>query len=88
MLHGDLYAQNILWDGMTGAAVLGDFGAAALLGADAGLTRIETRALGILLEELRALAPAATALSAVAQRCLAPRPADRPSLAEVAAALG
>lgn len=88
VLHGDLYAHNILWDGALGAAVLGDFGAAALIGADAGLTRIETRALGILLEELHALAPAATALSAIAQRCLARHPADRPSLAEVAAALG
>ncbi|MBS7792757.1 leucine-rich repeat-containing serine/threonine-protein kinase [Roseococcus sp. SDR] len=89
VLHGDFYAHNILWDGVTGAAVLGDFGAAALLRpGDAALTQIETRAFGILLAELLALAPAASSLRAIAQRCLAPRPADRPSLAEVAAALG
>lgn len=89
VLHGDLYAHNILWDGTTGAAVLGDFGAAALLrGQDAALTRIETRAFGILLQELLALAPAATSLREAARRCMALRPADRPSLAELAAALG
>lgn len=31
LLHGDLYAHNVLWNPATGAAVLSDFGAAALL---------------------------------------------------------
>lgn len=89
VLHGDLYAHNILWDGVTGAAMLGDFGAATRLrGGDAALTRTETRAFGILLEELLALAPAAAGLRELARRCLAPRPAERPAMAEVAAALG
>lgn len=88
VLHGDLYAHNILWDGATGAAVLGDFGAAALLrGPAVGLARIEVRAFGILLEELHALAPAA-GLGALARRCLAPCPADRPGLGDVLATLG
>lgn len=89
VLHGDLYAHNILWDGATGAAVLGDFGAAALLrGGHAALLRTELRAFGVLLEELSALAGGEdTRLSAIARRCLAPRPAERPGMAEVAAAL-
>jgi serine/threonine protein kinase len=87
VLHGDLYAHNILWDGAKGAAVLGDFGAATRLGGgDAALMRVETRAFGLLLEELLALAPAAP-LRAIARRCLAPSPAERPAMAEVAAAL-
>jgi hypothetical protein len=31
LLHGDLYAHNVLWNPATGEAVLSDFGAAALL---------------------------------------------------------
>ncbi len=30
MLHGDLYAHNILWQPTTGEAILSDLGAAAL----------------------------------------------------------
>lgn len=29
LLHGDLYAHNLLWDGTDGQAVLSDFGAAS-----------------------------------------------------------
>ena len=35
LLHGDLYAHNILWDGATGDSVLSDFGAACCLPAGA-----------------------------------------------------
>jgi hypothetical protein len=61
ILHGDLYAHNILWHREAaadrGTALLGDFGAASLPDAagsvDAGaLERIEVRAFGCLLEEL------------------------------------
>ena len=58
LLHGDLYAHNILWrdDAPAGAvALLGDFGAASFVAdaADApALARLEVRAFGCLLEEL------------------------------------
>ncbi len=50
IMHGDLYAHNILHDG-DGNALLGDFGAASFHASDA-LQRIEVRAFGCLLEEL------------------------------------
>ncbi|MGF6528956.1 leucine-rich repeat domain-containing protein [Variovorax sp. PvP013] len=64
LLHGDLYAHNILWRrdapdagiaSAGGIALLGDFGAASFVAdaADAAaLERIEVRAFGCLLEEL------------------------------------
>jgi hypothetical protein len=55
ILHGDLYAHNTLWDGVAGAAVLSDFGAACMLpNADEGKAwrRVETRAWGLLFGEL------------------------------------
>jgi hypothetical protein len=56
VMHGDLYAHNIL-KGAGGTCVLSDLGAAASYGACEGslgeaLARIEVAALGILLEEL------------------------------------
>lgn len=58
ILHGDLYAHNMLHDDR-GDILLGDFGAASLLPADApdlahALQRIEVRAFACLLEELLA----------------------------------
>ena len=55
LLHGDLYAHNIHWDGTAGAAVLGDFGAASrrpegAMGAAIGA--LDVRAWGILAGEL------------------------------------
>jgi len=93
VLHGDLYAHNILWDGSTGAAVLSDFGAASLLrpGQDAALAAIEVRAFGLLLGELlertQDEAPSLTTLRAIQAHCLHPHPAERPPMAEVAARL-
>ena len=55
ILHGDLYAHNILWDESKGKAVLSDFGAACVVPQNTindGWRKIETRALGILIEEL------------------------------------
>lgn len=58
LMHGDLYAHNILHDAQ-GAALLGDFGAASFLTQDdlpqaRALQRIEVRAFACLLEELLA----------------------------------
>lgn len=61
VMHGDLYAHNILIDPVHGQARLGDFGAATRLPAQQpdlcqGLFALEVRALGCLLEELAAAA--------------------------------
>ena len=60
LLHGDLYAHNILCNLQTGQAVLSDFGAAALLQGlpetqKAQLQQIELRALRHLENEVQAL---------------------------------
>ena len=90
-MHGDLYGHNILWDGRDGAAVLGDFGAASTLPegeAGRALARIETRAFGILLDELLALcAEASDRLRDLTRACTQPEPAARPAMADVAATL-
>ncbi len=89
LMHGDLYAHNILHDG-AGGALLGDFGAASFHPpsmADA-LERIEVRAFGCLLEELLARCDvAAPALQALQARCVQPTVASRPRLAEISAQL-
>lgn len=59
VLHGDLYAHNVLWNPDTGEAVLGDFGAALLTrglpASDvARLQAIEWRAFGHLKSEILA----------------------------------
>lgn len=61
VLHGDLYAHNILWDPASGNALLGDFGAATLLSdlpssQAHALMQLECRALDILRDELYAVA--------------------------------
>ena len=58
VLHGDLYAHNLLVDAH-GHALLGDFGAASLLPADDpaladALVRLDRRALAVLVDELAA----------------------------------
>ncbi|WP_321816035.1 MULTISPECIES: leucine-rich repeat-containing protein kinase family protein [unclassified Paraburkholderia] len=87
IMHGDLYAHNILHDG-AGHALLGDFGAASFHGVDddaraQAFERIEVRAFGCLLEELaqRAIHAAdakGDALAALVRECLNERVAARP----------
>lgn len=67
LMHGDLYAHNVLIDA-TGHALLGDFGAASFLPTDDpersdALKRLDLRALGWLIDEL-------------AERCDDPRALD------------
>lgn len=93
MVHGDLYAHNILW--RAGEALLGDFGAAALLpeALAPAVQRTESRAFGFLLEELLAHAEVPdgradlTDLAALRDACLAGDPAARPTMAQVHANL-
>lgn len=96
VMHGDLYAHNILIDPVQGQARLGDFGAATRLPADQptlcqSLLALELRALGCLLEELAAAAPADASstqtLQTLAQACLTERPHQRPTAQEVAQTL-
>ena len=90
LLHGDLYAHNILWDGETGDAVLSDFGAASFMppGAARRLEPLDVLAFGLLLGELLARCEAGDGSAYALQRaCVAPDPAARPHLAEVADAL-
>lgn len=83
VLHGDLYAHNILWDGSAGEAALSDFGAACLMPAP-HLQRIEVRAFGLLLGELADHAQDAPAiLREVAALCTQCGPAGRPAMAEI-----
>jgi hypothetical protein len=92
LLHGDVYAHNILWDAATGAAVLSDFGAASALPSGetgSALMRVEVRAVGILLGELldHCTAPPES-LRSLARACTQADPARRPSLPEVIATIG
>ncbi|MCC8402736.1 leucine-rich repeat-containing serine/threonine-protein kinase [Paraburkholderia sp. MMS20-SJTN17] len=101
VMHGDLYAHNILHGG-AGHALLGDFGAASFY--DAGdralgiaLQRLEVRAYGCLLEELLERCNAfdgldtepviAAQLSALKTRCLSEDIDSRPLFDEIAASV-
>jgi hypothetical protein len=89
LIHGDVYAHNVLWDAGTGAAVLSDFGAASVLPggpAGAALERVEVRAVGLLIGELldRCDAPPES-LRALERACTQPDPDRRPDLEAVAA---
>ncbi len=93
ILHGDLYAHNILRS-PEGDGRLGDFGAAWMTGAlDESQARafqaLEMRAFGCLLEELleRCTDAAPASVGAFKDRCLQPVPAARPSFAEALALL-
>ena len=88
VMHGDLYAHNILMDPALGEARLGDFGAAMQLPANQPnmcrqLLALEVRAFGCLLEELVAHSIGGQALHALAQTCLCQVPSERPVMAEV-----
>jgi len=96
VLHGDVYAHNILWNPDTGDALLSDFGAATVLPLDQpavchALQALEVRAFGCLLEELLTHAEPVAGQAAVldemvalASACLHATPAARPTMAEVA----
>jgi hypothetical protein len=98
VMHGDLYAHNILIDPVHGQARLGDFGAATRLPMAPpewrqNLLALEVRALGCLLDELAQAAQADTAqtsintLQTLARSCLSEQPRERPSVFKVAQAL-
>ena len=92
VLHGDVYAHNILWDGVDHAR-LGDFGAATLLPTAAPgthLSRCEVRAFGCLLEELaeRSVGSLPAVWAELQRACLDPRPERRPHAAAIVAAIG
>ncbi|HYS68377.1 MAG TPA: leucine-rich repeat-containing protein kinase family protein [Paraburkholderia sp.] len=101
VMHGDLYAHNVLYGGQ-GRALLGDFGAASFYAADdrtrgVALQRLEVRAYGCLLEELidrcdrcgwrDAQAHAAAKLMEVKDNCLSEDIDSRPLFDEIASAL-
>ena len=95
ILHGDLYAHNILVD-PDHHALLGDFGAASLLDGFAPpvrerLERLEVRAFGCLLDDLLGLVPSRRdsegpldGLHGWRDACLVESVAERPSFAEIA----
>lgn len=92
ILHGDLYAHNILAT-PAGEALLGDFGAASFFDTAAvatlGLQQLEARAFGCLLEELLAHCPASelmavAVLADLQRRCTQPEVVSRPLFAEMA----
>jgi serine/threonine protein kinase len=98
VMHGDLYAHNILIDPVHGQARLGDFGAATRLQIDQcalrqNLLALEVRALGCLLEELgtaaqaQAAHPSVQSLQALAHACQSDQPRQRPTVMEVSEAL-
>ncbi|TGE29338.1 leucine-rich repeat-containing protein kinase family protein [Hymenobacter metallicola] len=94
ILHGDLYAHNILTDS-TGACRLSDFGAASFFDPTdparaRALQALEVRAFGCLLEELLAHceapepgAPGWQKLLLLLRRCVSPQAAARPLFAEI-----
>ncbi|MGY3090221.1 hypothetical protein ACVWYF_003276 [Hymenobacter sp. UYAg731] len=94
IMHGDLYAHNILTT-IEGNALLGDFGAASFFDVEdaewaMALQRLEVRAFGGLLEELLThcdeadKAPAAVAaLWELQRRCVQAEGAARPLFAEI-----
>ncbi|WP_151089447.1 leucine-rich repeat-containing protein kinase family protein [Hymenobacter baengnokdamensis] len=91
IVHGDLYAHNILAT-PAGDALLSDFGAASFFDPAApeatALQRLEVRAFGCLLEELLARCPAAIVgnmpqLLALQQHCMQPVAASWPLFADI-----
>jgi len=96
ILHGDLYAHNLLVDA-TGQTLLGDFGAASFFDTRSSsaiaLQQLEVRAFACLLEELLSRCEQddqpdqITRLWQLHARCSKPQPAERPLFAEIQACL-
>ncbi|MFS0826796.1 protein kinase [Pseudomonas phoenicis] len=91
LLHGDLYAHNILF-APNGQCLLTDFGAASFYPAGEAsgqaLEALEVRAFGILMQELLSLEqPLDAELHALTERCMQATGAQRPRFAHLAAAL-
>jgi hypothetical protein len=93
IMHGDLYAHNILWDD-AGDCLLGDFGAASFLPQDVrqaeAMQRIEVRAFACLLDELierckstSENAAILNAMRALQQRCDSKQVISRPLFADI-----
>jgi serine/threonine protein kinase len=94
LMHGDLYAHNILHNGQ-GSALLGDLGVASFLASQDqtqshALQRIEVRAFACLLGELLARCPTSTDSQASLQTltdlktaCLSREPCARPLFADI-----
>lgn len=90
LMHGDFYAHNCLWDGKKGHCLLGDFGAGFPYPREAGLERIEVRALGCLLEEMlcrgdfeTAELPVVYQLCALQNRCVSDDVNARPRFSAI-----
>ena len=98
ILHGDLYAHNIL-NTSEGDALLGDFGAACFFAPEntavaTALQQLEVRAFGCLLEELLERCPetdeapeAGAALWDLQRRCVQPQVSARPLFGAIARTL-
>jgi hypothetical protein len=91
IMHGDLYAHNIL-NCDKGNALLGDFGGASRFepgtALASALERLEVRAFGYLLEELlERCEEKLPHVRALATDCLRPLPEARPAFADAAARL-
>lgn len=99
VMHGDLYAHNILWNPQ-GDSLLGDFGAASFLPLQdphlaLAMQRLEVRAYACLLEELLDRCDASpdeawiiTAMRELQQRCDQTQVDARPLFAEIRQRLG
>lgn len=93
IMHGDLYAHNILWNGL-GDCLMGDFGAASFYPPHAlhlhrSLEALEVRAFGCLLEDLLDRLDTAgpdvncDRLRSLQQDCLHSVPSLRPTFAQI-----
>ena len=85
ILHGDVYAHNLLWDGERGEAMMSDFGAASFMPLEiaAALKPLDVLAFGVLLGELAERChgkPVPAAVMTLQQACMRPRPSERPHM--------
>jgi hypothetical protein len=91
LIHGDLYAHNVIWDGALGEAVLSDFGAASFPQERQApaFQRMDVLAWGILLGELIACCEGGLSptLHALYEACVQADVMARPSMADALAGL-